>query len=335
MSEASPFSIFKVEKFFDISLGGTSKTAKADYGTLVRLAREAICFNQSMLVQYQFFLGNKHKILKDEFRNKDGSRKSSYSHEDLRRFYGDLRKYSYDTLKTVADKNFSYILRYFQARHSEKPRVCLKIIAGDSIMSLARDSTSSLTERYYDKAENTAFKKICMGESLYVSNDIPREAQKSLYVNARISNREKLRSYRPPNVLNNFLAGFPNSKIHTTWKDCWERIDADETRKDLSELPSETCYKSTLVIPLSLKRIDLESAFIEQFGNAGDDQSTERLIFGFLCFDHQTTNFFNKDVDLEMGRIFADILSLYLVTRKMYTDCSTTFEAIRLELDNT
>jgi hypothetical protein len=335
MSEASPFSIVKFEKIFDINLGGTNKTAKADYGALVHLAGEAICFNQSMLVQYQFFLGKKHKILKDEFRDKDGSRKSSYNHEDLRRFYDDLRRYSYDTLKTVADENFSYILRYFQARHSEKPRVCLKIIAGDLIMSLARDSTSSLAEKYYNKADNTAFQKICMGESQYLSNNIPRDTQNSLYVNARISNHEKLRLYRPPNALNNFLAGLPNSKIHTNWKDCWERIDADGARKDLSELPSETCYKSTLVIPLSLKRITLEPDFIEQFGNIGDDQSKERLIFGFLCFDHQTTNFFNKDVDLEMGRIFADILSLYLITRKMYTDCSTTFEAIRLELDNT
>jgi len=53
-----------------------------------------------------------------------------------------------------------------------------------------------------------------------------------------------------------------------------------------------------------------------------------RTIFGYLCFDHVEENYFNDDIDIDVGYIFADIISLYMVTRSIYTELSTTYSKV-------
>ena len=57
-----------------------------------------------------------------------------------------------------------------------------------------------------------------------------------------------------------------------------------------------------------------------------DDDSVGRAIYGFLCFDHQQINYFNTDVDINIGYVFADILSIFLIQRLIYTEYSKTFQ---------
>jgi hypothetical protein len=328
MSDEQYPPLVKIDKILSLDLKSQKKSTKENI-YLVNLIGEAVCYNQLMLAQYYCLLGQKHKALKEKFIE------SSHDRNALQQLYSELENYSYNTLRTVVSKNFGYALRSFQDRSPlTKPRVCLKLVSGETVISAFRDRKSSLDEKYYNKSDNTAFRKICMGEPYYICNNVPEQAKKSLYVNARIVNKEKLSTYREPNILNNVLSRIPTSIIHTNWKDCWEKIDADPSRTDLSDLPPETCYKSTLVIPLSLKREELDQSFINQFDSIGNTRETERLIFGFLCFDHQEIKFFNETSDVKIGYIFADILSLYLMARKTYTDCSTTFERMKLDFSN-
>jgi hypothetical protein len=320
--------LIKVEKIFGLDFKPQNNSTKENID-LVNLIGDVVCDNQSMLSQYCCLLSLRHKALKDKFRE------SPHDRDSLKKLYNELEIYAYKTLKSIVRKNLSCALKVFQDRiHTKTPRICLKLVTGDTIISAFRDRESSLDEKYYNKSDNTAFQKICMGESHYLCNNIPEDAKKGLYINARIVDKNKLDTYREQNIFNDILSRLPGSKVHTNWKDCWEKIDTELDRSDLREPPSETCYKSTLVVPLSLKRSDLDQRFVDQFDNAKNDKETERLIFGFLCFDYQEVNFFNETSDIKMGYIFADILSLYLMVRKMYTECSTTYNRMSLDFFN-
>ena len=54
----------------------------------------------------------------------------------------------------------------------------------------------------------------------------------------------------------------------------------------------------------------------------------DRVIFGFLCFDHIDSNYFIENEDVSLGYVFADVLSVYFVSRMMYTSMSDTFKSI-------
>lgn len=53
-----------------------------------------------------------------------------------------------------------------------------------------------------------------------------------------------------------------------------------------------------------------------------------RTIFGYLCFDHVEEEFFTE-VDIDIGYIFADMLSLYFIARATYTELSHTFSKVQ------
>lgn len=55
------------------------------------------------------------------------------------------------------------------------------------------------------------------------------------------------------------------------------------------------------------------------------ESKNDRAIYGFLCFDNHKSNYFIEDIDVSIGYIFADILSLYLIERLRYTKYSETF----------
>ena len=88
------------------------------------------------------------------------------------------------------------------------------------------------------------------------------------------------------------------------------------------------CYKSTLIIPLTLWNNKLAKLFVEKFNM----KDVERTIFGYLCFDHIETYYFYEDFDVNAGYIFADLLSLYLLTYIIYIEQSTTYKKIQNHL---
>ena len=64
--------------------------------------------------------------------------------------------------------------------------------------------------------------------------------------------------------------------------------------------------------------------FLEYF----QAEDADRMIFGYLCFDHEEAGYFQKD-DVSVGYIIADIISLYAFNRLNYTEYSNTFEKIK------
>ncbi len=80
-------------------------------------------------------------------------------------------------------------------------------------------------------------------------------------------------------------------------------------------------YNSFLTIPLTLRNSDLSTVYKK----LNRIKNIERTIFGFLSFKHPDINFFNEHDDIDIGYIFADFLSLYIITRLNFTVYSKTF----------
>jgi hypothetical protein len=69
----------------------------------------------------------------------------------------------------------------------------------------------------------------------------------------------------------------------------------------------------------------------EEFKTRFKFNSDPKRCFGFLCLDHQHAKYFNEEEDIDIAYIYADMISLYLMTRLSYTTYSDTFvEAQRL-----
>lgn len=57
-------------------------------------------------------------------------------------------------------------------------------------------------------------------------------------------------------------------------------------------------------------------------------KEVDRTIFGYLCLDHISTNYFNPIFDIDSGYIYADILSLYLFVRFVFVNQSETYQKV-------
>jgi hypothetical protein len=221
----------------------------------------------------------------------------------------------------VLYRNFEFVISYFELSKKDKippkPRVCLKLKNGNYLKTILRDRASEFPVDDFPINLNTAFKRIDRGASYYHCSDIPKDAKTGEYINARLID-EKVQEF--------------GSDSRVKWRDCWTGFK-DAGSPDMYP-PEETCYKSTLVIPLSFSNKGLKKDFIDFFSSQKSNGS-EKLVFGFLCLDHQCVDFFDLVLDEKFAYIIADILSLYLTAHNTYIDSSHTFKAVSLWLIDT
>lgn len=258
--------------------------------------------------------------------------RSQPSPQDIGRLtilHGDLSSYLDQEFRRISERNFSYLLKLlkYKCPKDKYPRACIKAIHGDQIVTLARDRFSNALEEYFSASENTAFIKINETGKHYICKDIPAEIKQGTYKNARIYESAVRRTYSDPDLIQAFqirVLGKPDYK----WQHCWKKIHTPDASDDVPS--AETCYKSTLVVPMTLMNSEdwLSHEFRMHFSI---ERERQKASFGFLCLDHQCKNFFNEKEDVDLGYIFADILSLYLIKRLTYTTYSRTFnEALTL-----
>ena len=150
------------------------------------------------------------------------------------------------------------------------------------------------------------------GDKHYLCNNIPKALSEGNYKNARLDK----------DAFEEQLEKFPTGDMSDDeWVRCWHKLSF--LRKGEKVFPPiQMCYRSTLVIPMSLLTKNLRQEFIEHFKV---DSDAERIVFGFLCFDHPEAGFF-EDSDVHFGYIVADFLSLYLIQQLLYTDYSSVYQ---------
>lgn len=300
-----------------------------------------LCINQGKLIQYSYLAGEKHRLFKEAAtENKDLHELHSY-HEDLC-FH--LR----NGLKEACTYNFQEAIRLYTRDRGRRllphPRIGLKVHDYDRGLRKQFITTTWGTPYYNLEGrcqvdENTASQRIHQYGDHYLNNNIPESVKAKRYINPRLD-LEKTRQYMSCKGKMKYYGRLvgqiaAKQRIDYEWLDCWKNDLASE---DSAEPTPEQCYKSTLVVPLTLKNNPPAEPFLVTVREKGqstnffhpDDERdpidvVKRHVYGYFCVDHQHANYFDEDYDRAIGYFFADILSLYLFVELTYTKLSTTF----------
>lgn len=285
---------------------------------LIEILKATVCENQGKLAEYAFIAAEKHKTIRKSL---DAC---ACDLDNLKELLDDLERYVSSEFCSICDVNFSYIHKYFENRSYQPPRICIKLSQNDCIVDPnIRDNGSYITPAHY-VSENTGFYNVDRSGKWFLCNDIPSEAKVGNYRNVRLQDH-LVRNYKTPSFywLRSKLS---KNFIDREWANCWTTMS--ENGNDSIRPRVEACYKSTLIIPMTLIGNSLSAEFKNKFDIM---QFHEKAIFGFLCFDHQHADYFEEHNDVRMGYIFADLLSLYLVHQMVYTSKSKTIsKAIEL-----
>jgi hypothetical protein len=292
--------------------------------------REIIHYNQAKLIDYNFLGSQKHKLLKENYYSlleaQSGELDFSTSKlKELQDQHRDLSVYLHSEFRRVCNKNFEYLKKFYSRKllQSEAPRICIKVVREGRIITFHREKSNSILEEpEFPVRSNTAFKEIDDNGKHFLCNNIPLRVKNGTYINPRIYHSEVLSDYKLPSFFRNLKFRFLNQNDYN-WRDRWQRILVSESER---ELPNpKICYKSTLVIPITLENQDgILSDELNTHLRIPEENST--LIFGFLCLDHKNINFFNHTEDVDIGYIFAEMISLYIVQLQNFTDYSSVFK---------
>lgn len=313
---------------------------------LSTLLKDLVCKHQGLIVNYHFTGGRYHRTVKnrlqmfkqlestkDEVLGQEAQKQLNAGKESvvqpesamkqyllmLRDELDELNKYLYNNLIDVIGINHKHIMTYFEGRSEHYPRIVIKGFNGvtKTIVDIYRTKTEYYTT--YPVSDNTGFSHVYDKGTCFLCNDIPAKAARDQYFNPRLIN-QKVRDY-----LEAVKRGEAN--IDEKWFDCWTKTDYGSSKKSLPPSP-ESCYRSTLIIPMTLINNEgLSQEFRDHFKipPPPSDKETGRAVYAFLCFDHRETDFFIDPIDIKMGYIFADLLSLYFIERLNYTEYSDTF----------
>jgi hypothetical protein len=277
---------------------------------VIELIKNATCTNQSKIIEYFYLAGENHRKLKEsEVDHKLDFRKTLLKHLN----YG---------LIDAARSNFKYIEEYFNLRGSNLPRICIKGNWSNEhdqkvIVDVIRNINSDYQPSPSTVESNTGFQKVCSSGHWELINNIPLDAWRGAYKNPRL-NIEKLRK-----VLFEQTLTSDSIVNRDVWRSCWNDSDQSE---------SKHFYQSTLIIPITLRNSELTDEFRKSIIERTDgekEKTIDRIILGYLCFDHEDANYFNSHFDVHMGYIFADLMSIYMFIRSNYTSISNTFKALK------
>lgn len=188
-------------------------------------------------------------------------------------------------------------------------------------MQLIRDHKVNY-QSDYPLADNSGFVFVAEHGRYFKCDDIPKYIASGDYHNARIHDTLAQTYYEHKVMASATSSNNQALQVDEAWVKCWKSPQHDGTSTNLPDPAS--CYKSTIIIPMTLRNNTLAPLFLKRLG-AETHERYSRTIFGYLCFDHVETHYFNDDIDIDVGYIFADIISRYMITRSIYTTLSTTY----------
>lgn len=272
--------------------------------SLVALLRDVVCKNQGMLSEYWYQSAELHKELRIAFTPPRKNR------SEIKELASNLVKELNANLFKATKANFNLLHEVFEGRDKIQPRICIKgyfkTEKEGQIITVFRDRVAS-DHHKTPEGSNTGFDYVVENGTYYLCNDLPKAAFQGRYINPRL-NVKKIENKT------NRWAGLGRQN--------WDLYWLDQTK--------DSHYKSTLIIPMTFWNNHFESNFIralDVFPNS------KRTIFGFLCLDHVRSNFFNEELDVSVGYMYADFISMYLFARAVFIEISKTFEKVEKYLN--
>jgi hypothetical protein len=263
------------------------------------ITAKAVCLNQGTYLQYAQLAAERHRRLKECLTLR--SRRTQEIADSVK----DLVDFMNQECFEAAHKNFELIHEYFASRSRTKPRICIKgnFRIGDSnkVVTIFRDKPVKY-EIATELSLNTGFSYIEKTGTYFLNNDIVASVKNNKYVNPRLNVSRVLSK--------NSQDGVDRTDWLASWTGATDQSDA---------------YQSTLIIPMTLWNNQLNKEF-RDFLKIND---IGRTIFGYLCIDHAEPNYFDKKLDVQVGYVFADLISMYFFSRKIYIDISKTLAAAK------
>lgn len=298
--------------------------ANRDYCTryqhVLRINRELVCDIQGQFIAFSFLANDKHRELKNAI-------KDNPDPDKIMKLLSDFETITDDGLEKAIHTILNYMDDYFRLRVEKSkfhtPRFCIKIEREGKIIAISNTSQDVNDAQYSTIQQDTGLKQVIETRLPYLQNNIPKAARAGNYENCRLRNTSVL-EYREPNFFqttSNALGRYVNKKPiphDIKWMGCWHQVGE---QKQLP--PASRCYKSTLVTPISLRNNIMPRAFLQKWlpeAKNGD----AKLNYGFLCADCHDVDFFEED-DKEMCYIFADCISLFLITHMYLRDHSALY----------
>lgn len=295
---------------------------------ILTLLKDFTHLNQSSLVYYFLNSSSKHEQIRIEIEKGKDCSKSV-----LLNLINDLEDYFHQSFLEIANETCIYLSKYFSNDFCSKNskislRVAIKCIVGDRIVTLAQFPNWDIEDIEFKIHEHSAFECFLDGnKEYYLCNSIANAISKSCYKNPRIDIK-KAKHYS--------LNTHPNNKVDTEidmeWVKCWMNLKNKDTSIDENP-PPESCYKSTLVLPISINLQDINSSHFNDFFNINfsNDLNQGKVIVGYLCLDHPLEHFFREDIDIKLAEIIASFLSSYLLIELAYTQYSPIyFQALQI-----
>jgi MarR family protein len=274
-----------------------------------------VCYHQGRFIQYMYMAAEKHKKLKNEL---DNGCDVAQVNEDAR----DLIEFINSEFYQATHTTFSMLKEYFLCSRSSAPRVCLKggfpDEASDKVRAIFRDGVVDYDSSTEAK-NNTGYLQVIATGRYYLQNNIPDAFARNEYVNPRLDGHRLSAG-----------AGTGGGLYEPSWDELWNDYSPEKAG-------DASFYKSTLIVPLTFWNNSLSPEFKRAVASKGDVFGSTggigKTIFGFLCFDHRHVDYF-VEADISVGYVAADLLSMYIFTRRMYTDMSESFQRVR-EILNT
>ena len=259
------------------------------------------CHHQGLLIQYLTFTNEYHKNLRLEM-DSDKPQKA----ENVKKIRRAFNRFINEGFKDAWMSSVYMLNTYYNNGSDNIPRFCLKGTEESEtddrekyIVDIFRENGKATNSKCLID-DNTGFAECSKNGYFYMLNDIPSSAKKGNYKNPRLDKR-LVDDYRLPSKLE-----FSRRKgFDKKWGKCWDGY------KEGVPSFNKTCYRSTLIIPLTLIGNQLSDVF-KSYTHIG--KNAERMIYGFFCMDHVSLNAFSNE-DVAIGYIVADWLSIYLIMR--------------------
>lgn len=296
---------------------------------LTEILRHFICETQFHLTVFQYEAAQAHMKFKNQYIKKPNSEKTL-------KFYIELRKLVNSGFQVFAGHIQSELKSYFKHTHSSSvsPRIGIYLsMASNGKFDLENKSWINILAGNQNKQdeirlleEYSIFKNLSENVA-YIDNNIPANAETRTYKNAQLD-LNRIEDYKRRWVVDSLLISRlrQNYTSKASEDKKWNNMRAN----NIGEM--YPLYKSHLGVPVAFTKHKslLPNDFSEKL------KLTKNNVLAGLVADHSETYYFQDlapqnseygNVDTNVMYKFADILSIAIITKMNFYDCSETINS--------
>jgi hypothetical protein len=292
---------------------------KASTGKITERLRKAMCEFQLEYTNYFFSSSRLHKAFKESEETKKSQtylEMNTLLEVGLKKIFGDLA---------------AKMQHYFVETHSSQipPRVGVHLVTEDNevIDVIQMPSTNSSKVIPKKIQDYSVLEEVIATGKPYIQNNIPKHIINSAEYKHKGLNVAKIREeYILPIADCKFLSRWRSNILKKPSKnENWCKM---RTGKNVGH---NSLYKSHVVIPITYRRHADKASMNDEMVRVLQLDDDGRSILGFLFVDHPETYYFHdadphnyNNIDINSLMMFADMISMVIVTKLMYTVGSTT-----------